>query len=89
MVRLPDDIKLDVGSLSKELDSETRTTILGQLLFTIVMWARLLEVDPESALRETNNRFAENFRKLEQEKQADKLRELTDGDICQLWKTSS
>ena len=50
------------------------------------MWARNLDIDTESALREANMRFAENFRKLEWEKRAGELVNLTDDDIFQLWK---
>jgi tetrapyrrole methylase family protein/MazG family protein len=38
---------------------------LGELLLSIVTWARWREIDPESALREANRRFAQRFRHLE------------------------
>jgi tetrapyrrole methylase family protein/MazG family protein len=38
---------------------------LGDLLLVLSDWARLHEIDPESALREANLRFAERFRLLE------------------------
>lgn len=34
---------------------------MGDLLFAVVNWARWLKVDPESALREANQRFAKRF----------------------------
>ncbi len=39
---------------------------LGDLLFSIVNLARHLEMDPESALRHANERFARRYRHLEQ-----------------------
>ncbi|MBL8055074.1 MAG: nucleoside triphosphate pyrophosphohydrolase [Anaerolineales bacterium] len=40
---------------------ETRHQEVGDLLFAVVNWARWLEVEPESALREANARFAARF----------------------------
>jgi nucleoside triphosphate diphosphatase len=39
---------------------------LGDLLFSIVNLARHLEMDPETALRQANERFARRYRHLEQ-----------------------
>ena len=38
---------------------------MGDLLFSVVNWARWLKVDPETALRESNLRFARRFRQVE------------------------
>ncbi len=43
-----------------------REAELGDLLFSIVNLARHLEVDPETALRHANGRFARRYRHLEQ-----------------------
>ncbi|HEY88620.1 MAG TPA: nucleoside triphosphate pyrophosphohydrolase [Thermoflexia bacterium] len=45
--------------------SEVQAIQLGELLFALVDWARWLKVDPESALREANLRFAQNFQGIE------------------------
>jgi MazG family protein len=47
-------------------DAARREAELGDLLFSIVNLARHVEVDPETALRHANERFARRYRHLEQ-----------------------
>jgi ATP diphosphatase len=68
----------------EELDAaaspEEREAELGDLLFSVVNYARHLEIDPETALREAARRFETRFRRVEEI--ADKP--LKDMDIDQL-----
>jgi nucleoside triphosphate diphosphatase len=49
------------GELQERLEDE-----VGDLLFTVVNLARYLEVDPESALRQTNRKFRRRFGHVEE-----------------------
>ena len=63
-----DQLQIRVRKLLERLekaDPELRSTQLGELLFALVDWACWLEIDPESALREANLRFAQRFHEIE------------------------
>jgi len=51
----------------RSTDAQAREAELGDLLFSIVNLARHLDVDPESALRRSNERFARRYRHVEVE----------------------
>ncbi|MEA3310321.1 MAG: nucleoside triphosphate pyrophosphohydrolase [Chloroflexota bacterium] len=62
------DLQRRVNEFLASLDNaqpELQTAQLGELLFSLVDWARLAEIDPESALREANLQFAQRFQELE------------------------
>jgi tetrapyrrole methylase family protein/MazG family protein len=63
---------------------------VGDLLFAVVNWARWLEVEPESALRRANARFAERFARVESAAQAlgKEMRALSLEELDQLWEAA-
>jgi tetrapyrrole methylase family protein/MazG family protein len=52
--------EVEAATTPEELEAE-----LGDLLFAVVNWARWLAIDPETALRQANARFARRFRSVE------------------------
>jgi MazG family protein len=59
----------EIGELQSELplgDKDRITDELGDVLFAVVNLARHLEIDPEVALRGTNNKFDRRFRTIEE-----------------------
>ena len=62
---------------------------LGDILFTCVNLARKLKIDPEKALRLSNHKFSQRFRKLEQYYQCDrqKMEEASLEQLEHTWQT--
>ena len=60
---------------------------VGDLLFTLVNLARVLEVNPEDALRNATSRFASRFQHMERGAQTEgrNIRELSLAEMGQLW----
>ncbi len=58
-------IREEIAEVQAARSAEETSAELGDLLFAIVNWARHLDVDPEAALRQANERFAHRFRALE------------------------
>ena len=62
-----DKIAEEVGEMQCESGPERQAEELGDVLFSLVNLARWLKLDPESALRATNQRFARRFAAIERE----------------------
>jgi uncharacterized protein YabN with tetrapyrrole methylase and pyrophosphatase domain len=58
-------VRAEVEALTLVSDLEAQVRKLGDLLFVVAEWGRWLNVDPESALREANLRFAQRLHHLE------------------------
>jgi tetrapyrrole methylase family protein/MazG family protein len=70
--------------------AETRSDEIGDLLFAVVNYARWLSVDPESALREANQRFRQRFQALEEGAKAEgrDLSSMTLEEMDDLWEAA-
>jgi tetrapyrrole methylase family protein/MazG family protein len=55
----------ELAELKAADDPAAREGELGDILFAAVNWARWLDIDPESALRETNAKFRKRFARIE------------------------
>jgi ATP diphosphatase len=59
-------IEEELAELDDAATAEDRAAELGDLLFSVVNYARHLDIDPETALREASTRFERRFRKVEE-----------------------
>ncbi|MBN2304726.1 MAG: nucleoside triphosphate pyrophosphohydrolase [Anaerolineae bacterium] len=62
-----DKVREEIAELLAAEDAESRALETGDVLFAVVNWARWLDIDPESALRESNARFYRRFHYIEQQ----------------------
>ena len=71
-------------------DAESREAEFGDVLFALVNVARWLKIDPESALRSANARWAARFRDVEQAARARRreLRDMSIDELNQLWEAA-
>lgn len=60
---------------------------IGDLLFSIVNLGRFVKIDAETALRKTNRKFEERFRRLEKKvlEQEKNLKEMTISEMDKIW----
>lgn len=69
------------------IDKEKALAEFGDLLFSLVNYARFIEIDPEEALERTNKKFIKRFQYLEKESARDgkKLGEMTLAEMDTYW----
>ncbi len=82
-----DKIQEEIGEIKDAKNNEEKTDEIGDLLFTLVNYARWEGVDPETALREANQKFYRRFSKVEElaRKQGKELPKLTLKEWDDLW----
>ena len=74
----------ELGELDRAGSPDERTHEIGDLLFSVVNFARHHEIDPEAALREAVSRFERRFRRVEAI--ADKpLKDMNIIELEELW----
>jgi tetrapyrrole methylase family protein/MazG family protein len=80
----------EMAELREADNAERRADEFGDLLFAVVNYARWLDVEPESALREANRRFERRFAKLEQAAKAagQNLPDLSLEELDSLWEAA-
>ena len=85
-----DKVKEELEELQKEVDatdSDKMEAELGDVMFSLVNYARFLKINPENALERTNKKFIKRFRHIELKAQAlgKKINELTLAEMESFW----
>jgi len=85
-----DKVKEELEELQKEVDaadSDKMEAELGDVMFSLVNYARFLKINPENALERTNKKFIKRFRHIEFKAQAleKKINELTLAEMESFW----
>lgn len=80
----------EIAEVEAARTPEERAAELGDLLFAIVNWARWLNVDAETALRQANARFARRFAAVEAQARAQgvDLRQMSLEALDALWEAA-
>jgi tetrapyrrole methylase family protein/MazG family protein len=84
-------IEEEIGEMRRELRKGNRRRIreeAGDFLFTAAQMARLLEIEPETALLEANRKFSRRFRRMEKTaaEGGKKLGGLSSAQLESLWR---
>ncbi|MCB0790284.1 MAG: nucleoside triphosphate pyrophosphohydrolase [Flavobacteriales bacterium] len=79
----------ELGELKREVEagSAKRSEELGDVLFSVVNYARFLGIDPDEALERTNRKFIQRFKFMEREVARDgrQLHAMTLEEMDQYW----
>jgi MazG family protein len=88
-------VEEEMGEFKKEFNAESNEAInreramaeFGDLLFSLVNYARFIDIDPEEALERTNKKFIKRFQYLETESAKDgkKMGEMTLAEMDEYW----
>jgi XTP/dITP diphosphohydrolase len=88
-------VEEEMGEFKREFNAESNQPInaeravaeFGDLLFSLVNYARFIQIDPEEALERTNKKFIRRFQFLETESARDgkKMGEMTLAEMDAYW----
>ena len=86
-----DKVKEELGELKEEIDNNAEhkeiESEFGDVLFSMINYARFIDVDPEMALERTNKKFIKRFQYLESESKKDgkEMSEMTLEEMDEYW----
>jgi tetrapyrrole methylase family protein/MazG family protein len=85
-----DKVAEEIREIAEAREDAARQAEFGDLLFALVNVARWLRIDPESALRSANARWAARFRGIERaaRRQGRALRDMSLDDLNALWEAA-
>lgn len=77
----------ELGEFEQEIDKEKKAGEFGDLLFSLINYARFVDINPEEALERTNKKFIKRFQYLEAESKKDgkNLGEMTLEEMDAYW----
>lgn len=81
-----DKVKEELAELQEEVESDNKNAIeaeFGDVLFSMINYARFLKISPENALERTNKKFIKRFQYLEK-KAKDSNRTLKDMTLAEM-----
>ena len=80
-------VEEELGEVQMASGDDDQAAEIGDLLFAVVNYARWLDVDPESALREANVRFRHRFNQIEKAalSQEKRVSDLSLDEMNDLW----
>jgi XTP/dITP diphosphohydrolase len=83
-------IKEEMEELQEAIKEGEQSAIeseLGDVLFSVVNYARFLSVDADSALERTNQKFMQRFRQMEAlvQEEGGQLKDMTLAELDALW----
>ncbi|MFZ9387504.1 MAG: nucleoside triphosphate pyrophosphohydrolase [Chitinophagaceae bacterium] len=85
-------VEEEIGELKSALaegNPDKTEEEFGDVLFSLVNYARFLQLDPENALERTNQKFIDRFTRMEQAalQNGRDLRDMTLGEMDAIWNT--
>jgi len=85
-----DKVEEEIGELKEAVAANDQTKIaeeFGDLIFSLINYARFLQIDAENSLEKTNKKFIDRFTRMEQEavSQGKTLSEMTLGEMDAIW----
>lgn len=80
-------VQEEINEFKAETDQNKREEEFGDVLFSLINYARFTGINPEDALEKTNKKFINRFQQIEKlaEKQGKNISELTLEEQNQLW----
>jgi len=86
-------VQEEISELNEEINKGSKNSIeseFGDVLFSMINFARFIGVNPENALEKTNKKFINRFQYLEKatKKEGKKLSEMTLSEIDVYWEES-
>lgn len=85
-----DKVQEEIGELNEAVESKNQDEIeneFGDVLFSLINYARFIDINPENALERTNKKFIKRFQWMEEKINADQktMGEMTLNELDEYW----